>query len=410
MRRIRKKFIDQAIILCGGYGSRLGKITKKIPKPLIKIYRKPFIEFLLDHLEKNNFKEVILLCHYQYLQFEEFVKKLKKKRKYNFNIKIVVEKEKLGTGGAVKNCLKYLDEYFLLMNGDTYCEIDLIKILNEYDFKNNTYTVLTNSKQDIDGSKVEIRKNNIKKFNSSDGKYLNTGISIISKKNLSFLNNRKFHLEKDYFENLLKKKKLKYFITKNRFYDIGTKTKIKIFKNIIKKKKLQPAAFFDRDGVINYDRGYTYKKKDFKFKKNIVKTFKYLKKKNYLIFVVSNQSGIGRGYYNESDVDKLHNWINKKLHIENCNINEFVYAPYYKKSNQKKYRSLQQFKLRKPNNGMILYLKKKWNIDTKKSFLIGDKLTDIQAGVKSKIYSKIVQEQDDLFFIVSRVLKRLHAK
>ena len=80
MRRIRKKFIDQAIILCGGYGSRLGKLTKKIPKPLIKIYRKPFIEFLLDHLEKNNFKEVILLCHYQYLQFEEYVKKLKKKR------------------------------------------------------------------------------------------------------------------------------------------------------------------------------------------------------------------------------------------------------------------------------------------------------------------------------------------
>ena len=92
------------------------------------------------------------------------------------------------------------------MNGDTYCEIDLIKILNEYDYKNNTYTVLTNSKQDIDGSKVEIRKNNIIKFNSSDGKYLNTGISLISKKNLSFLNNRKFHLEKDYFENLLKKK------------------------------------------------------------------------------------------------------------------------------------------------------------------------------------------------------------
>ena len=70
---------------------------------------------------------------------------------------------------------------------------------------------------------------------------------------------------------------------------------------------------------------------------------------------------------------------------------------------------MQQFKLRKPNNGMILYLKK-WNIDTKKSFLIGDKLTDIQAGIKSKIFSKIVREQDDLFFIVSRVLKKLHVK
>ena len=71
-------------------------------------------------------------------------------------------------------------------------------------------------------------------------------------------------------------------------------------------------AFLDRDGVLNYDYGYVHKIKDFKWKK-MLKAIKYLNDNNYLVVIVSNQSGIGRGYYKEADLKKLHSWIQVEL-------------------------------------------------------------------------------------------------
>jgi len=76
----------------------------------------------------------------------------------------------------------------------------------------------------------------------------------------------------------------------------------------------KPAVFFDRDGVINHDkRGYTYKIKDFRLKKNVYKAINFLNKKDYHIFIITNQSGIARGFYNINDFFKLHIFIKKKL-------------------------------------------------------------------------------------------------
>ena len=90
------------------------------------------------------------------------------------------------------------------------------------------------------------------------------------------------------------------------------------------------AAFLDRDGVLNYDTGYVYRVKDFKWKKNVHEAIKYLNLKKYLVIIISNQSGIGRGYYKEKDLKKLNLWIQKKLKSKKAFINKFYHAPYYK--------------------------------------------------------------------------------
>ena len=91
----------------------------------------------------------------------------------------------------------------------------------------------------------------------------------------------------------------------------------------------KPIAFFDRDGVLNIDKGYVYKPKDFEWIDGSIKTIKYLNDKDYLVIVITNQAGIGRGYYEESDVNKLHKFMNLELLQYNALINDFFYSPYH---------------------------------------------------------------------------------
>ena len=158
----------------------------------------------------------------------------------------------------------------------------------------------------------------------------------------------------------------------------------------------------DRDGVINEDLGYVFKKENFIWKKNIFKAIKYINDNNFYVFVITNQSGIGRGFYNEHDLNTLHLWINKKLNTNGAYIDDFFYSPYFKRS--KKYSSIKYFNLRKPRIGMINLAKKKWVIDLKKSWVIGDQITDIKTAKNAKLRSVLIQKKDDIFKIVKKKL------
>ena len=109
----------------------------------------------------------------------------------------------------------------------------------------------------------------------------------------------------------------------------------------------KPAVFLDRDGVINHDRGYVYKIKDFEWIDGSKEAIKYLKKKGYYVFVVTNQSGISRGFYKEKDVEILHQYINAELKRINTYIDEFFISPYHPDTKNEEYEHLSH--LRKPN-------------------------------------------------------------
>ena len=96
------------------------------------------------------------------------------------------------------------------------------------------------------------------------------------------------------------------------------------------------AIFFDRDGVLNKDIGYLYKEQDFIWIDGAMEAIKYCNDHGYLVFVISNQSGIARGYYRESDVEKLHRWMNGDLQFYGAHIDDFFYCPHYEKGAVKK--------------------------------------------------------------------------
>ena len=153
--------------------------------------------------------------------------------------------------------------------------------------------------------------------------------------------------------------------------------------------KKRPAVFLDRDGTINYDYGYVHKFSDFKFRPHVIEGLKYLSRKKYLIFVVTNQAGVGKGKFKLSDLLLLHKKLRKFLKRKKIIINESEYCPYHPNAKIKKYKKKTNF--RKPGNLMIRKLKKKWNIDIKKSFMIGDKKSDKLASQKSGLYFEYVK-------------------
>lgn len=138
------------------------------------------------------------------------------------------------------------------------------------------------------------------------------------------------------------------------------------------------ALFLDRDGVINYDAGYTYKKNDFKFIDGIFDLCRSATQSGYLLIVVTNQSGIGRGYYSENDFFELNNWMCERFISERAPIKEVFYCPFHSEQGLGAYK--RQSYDRKPNPGMLLRASEKHQIDLKNSIMIGDKDSDMQAA------------------------------
>lgn len=147
------------------------------------------------------------------------------------------------------------------------------------------------------------------------------------------------------------------------------------------KKKLKKAIFLDRDGVINKDKGYVYKIKDFKFEKNALASLKLINFEKFLVFIVCNQAGIGKGFYAKKDFYKLDRWLRLFLLKNKIKIKKTYFCPHHPEAPIPHYRK--KCFCRKPNIGLLLKARQEFKIDLKQSYLIGDKTSDILAGKRA---------------------------
>ncbi len=396
--------LNQAVILCGGQGKRLNYLTKNTPKPLLKINDTPFIEHLIKNLSRQGIKEIILLCGYL---GEKFTSKYHNKFFFGVKLFCVKENKLLGTGGAIINAYKKLDKVFYLLNGDTYFDVNLN--LLSFKFNSKKYDMMMCCAElgsNISRySKIKLNKLTIKSIsNKNKSRYINSGLYIFKRK-IFRLKTKKKSLEDTILPKIINKKKAQGFVVKNAqniFIDIGIPKDFRRSSSFLKKNLKKPAIFFDRDGTINKDLKYIYLKNKIIWNKSVFEAIKKLNKKCY-VFVITNQSGIGRGYYNEGQVEKLHNWMNGQLRKRGAHIDDFFYAPYFKFSKNKKYKKMKH--LRKPNSGMIALCKKKWSINEKKSFIIGDSDVDIDLARKINYRYFRIKFNQDLNKISKKILK-----
>lgn len=140
----------------------------------------------------------------------------------------------------------------------------------------------------------------------------------------------------------------------------------------------RPAAFLDRDGVLNEDIGYLHRVEEFRWMPGAREAIVALNRAGYWVFVITNQSGVARGYYAERDIAVLHDWMQAELGAVGGHVDAFHYCPHLPDAPLDAFR--QACRCRKPGPGMIEDLMRDWPVDAARSFVIGDKRRDLDAG------------------------------
>lgn len=146
---------------------------------------------------------------------------------------------------------------------------------------------------------------------------------------------------------------------------------------------MRKALFLDRDGVINIEKNFVHKKEDFEFVEGIFELVSLANKLGYLVVVVTNQAGIGRGYYSEEDFHALMSWVATEFDKRGSRIDRVYYCPYHPDLGVGEYRRNSDD--RKPSPGMLLKAAAELGIDLKNSIMVGDRLSDMEAAVSANV-------------------------
>ena len=384
--------IKQAVILAGGLGKRLGDKSLNCPKPMQLVNNEPFLNNIIWNLERHGIKNIILSIGYLANHFKNYYGD---GSKFGVKISYVEEEFPAGTGGALRQCKNLLYEHFLLMNGDTIFDVnyhDLAKTFKKNKLGHLALNFVKNSKR---YGEVKTKDDIIISFTekkSIDSGYINAGVSIFNKKIIDFIPSGNSSLEKKIFQKLLNKKLLSAKKYNSFFLDIGIPLSLKDAQVMIPRWKRKSALLLDRDGVINIDYGYVHSMDNFKYMQGAKEIIKMANDLGILVIVVTNQSGIARGYYTEDEFNLFTEEINEDLKNFGAHIDATYFCPHHPKEGIGDLRT--NCNCRKPKTGLIMKAIKEWNLDKNKCFLIGDKDSDIIAANRCGIPSCLFTPQN----------------
>ena len=158
---------------------------------------------------------------------------------------------------------------------------------------------------------------------------------------------------------------------------------------------MNKAVFLDRDGVINFERGYTHRLEDFVILPDLIEVLQILKQKGYLLIVISNQSGIAKGLYLQTDTEILHTYLKDELRKKNVVLDEIYYCVHHP--------DVGRCICRKPDSLFVEKALARFNIDASKSYFIGDKERDTESGEKAGVKGILIEANISLKTILNQI-------
>jgi len=229
----------QAVILAGGLGTRLRPLTEVVPKPMVRVRGRPFLEYMVEYLAAQGFRDVLILVGYRgHCVRDHFGDG----RAFGVSIQYAWEQTPLGTGGALRAAMRQLEDTFLLLYGDSYLPIDYRTLANEFRRSGLPAMVVAYDNRAIDtGVQNNIALDGIgrvtcyrKGFCSSDLQYVEAGVLCLTRDVISAIPaGTVVSLEQEIFPSLIGQRRLGCTVTTQRFFDIGTPARLSEFSNSI---------------------------------------------------------------------------------------------------------------------------------------------------------------------------------
>jgi D-glycero-D-manno-heptose 1,7-bisphosphate phosphatase len=387
--------VTQAVCLVGGRGTRLGPLTDQTPKPLLAVGGQPFLDYLVHEARRFGLKRLLLLTGYKSRDVEE---RYAGKRFGSLAVDVVVESEPAGTAGALVHAAPLLDESFFLLNGDSFFDFNWLRLVPS--LEQPDWTMHATLAAGIAGARygrVSLNGERIIGFEAEgeSDQPINAGIYLARRSVLASIKNVPCSLEREVLPVLAERGKLLGSAARGSFIDIGIPEDFTRAQTLLPAFMRRPAAFLDRDGVLNHDDGYVHRPDQVRWVDGAIDTVRWLNDAGYYVFVVTNQAGVARGYYTEASIHDLHGWMQREMQTRGAHIDAFEHCPFHPDGTVERY--CQDSPLRKPAPGMILKLQKEWTTDPARSFLVGDRDSDLQAasaaGIKAfKFESGNLQE------------------
>ncbi|MDR2433455.1 MAG: HAD-IIIA family hydrolase [Treponema sp.] len=396
---IAEVFFLKVVIMAGGKGTRAASIASDIPKPMIPVCGKPILEHQLDCLRKNGLCDITIVIGHLGQNIRDY---FGNGASFGCTISYFAETEPLGTAGALYK-LKDLTGDFILLHGDLIFDIDFSRMIAFHQEKKAwaTLTVHPNSHPFDSALIVSGEDNRVTGWlNKEDTRLwyknqVNAGIHILSAGLIKICpqEKEKIDLDRDILKPSVKSGRIFAYSTPEYIKDMGTPERYiqvgaDIEKGIVEGKNLsvkQKCVFLDRDGTINTFNGFVTRPEDFELMDDAAEAVKIINNLGYLAIVITNQPVIARGETDIETLELIHRKMETDLGKSGAYIDDLFYCPHHPDRGFPGERP--EYKIdcdcRKPKPGLILRAAQKYNIDLTQSFMVGDDIRDILAGINA---------------------------
>lgn len=416
--------IDQALILAGGLGTRLGDLAKDRPKPVLDVGGRPFLEYLIWNLARHGVRRIVLATGHRRDVVRDL---LGDGSQWGVQLEYSEEETPLGTGGAVKNAASLLGDAFFVLNGDTVLDLNYLdlalrlelagfltrdsaatpegsRVCQPLDMPDPALAAMALRRVEDVGryGRAVMECGLITGFSEKGGSgpgLVNAGVYVLRREALDLLPDGASSLEEDLFPVLASRGKLAGAPYEGFFLDIGLPETLRAAGDSLPEWKRRPAVFFDRDGVLNVNYGYVHRPGDFEWMPGACEAVKWCNDHGYLVVVITNQSGIARGFFTEERFLGFMKWVNEELRRIGAHIDAVYHCPHHPSEGGGPLTC--DCECRKPAPGMILRAINEMEIRPEGSFMVGDSPKDVEAAHRSGIPG-FLYEGDDLATFVRR--------
>ena len=394
------------IFSAGGKGTRIQSLNSTVPKPMIPIAGKPILQWGIENLVSQGYKDFIITISYMAEQIEEY---FGDGRKFGCSIGYFYEDNALGNAGALyklwqEGTIKD-GESFLYLIADAIFSIDFDRFYEYHVVHDAIATLFTHPNSHPYDSSVLVTKAGrvtdwLMKEDKRDQWYRNTvnaGLQILTTDLLKLsridpdtVGAERVDLDRDVLKPLIPSHSIYSYTSSEYCKDAGTPERFHAVENDIKEGRVeaknlhnpQKAVFLDRDGTINRYIGFLRDIDEFTLLPGVTEAIKIINQNGYLSIIVTNQPVIARGEVIPSELQLIHNKLETLLGIDGAYIDDIYICPHHPDSGYSgEIRSLKiDCDCRKPKPGLILQAAADYNIDLNRSFMIGDSWRDIAAG------------------------------